>query len=63
MVVRIAFVVLATAFVGVVAYALLWLTMPATDEPLPARPRTVPGTHAPASRWSASGCSLSSRSS
>ena len=37
LVVRIAFVVLASAFVGVVAYALLWLTMPVTDaEPPPA---------------------------
>ena len=35
--VRIAFVVLASAFIGVVAYALLWLTMPVTDaEPPPA---------------------------
>ena len=31
LVVRVAFVVLGTAGIGVVAYALLWLTMPATD--------------------------------
>ncbi len=43
LVVRVAFVVLGSAFVGVVAYALLWLTMPVTDaEPPPAErsPRT-----------------------
>ena len=37
LVVRIAFVVLGSAFIGVLAYALLWLTMPVTDdEPPPA---------------------------
>ncbi len=35
LVVRIAFVVLGTAGIGIVAYALLWMTMPATDAPPP----------------------------
>ena len=40
LIVRVAFVVLATAGIGVVAYVLLWLTMPAaapgTEDPTPA---------------------------
>ncbi len=40
LVVRIAFVVLGSAFVGVVAYALLWLTMPVTDTEPPAADRS-----------------------
>jgi signal transduction histidine kinase len=35
LVVRIAFVVLGSAFIGVLAYALLWLTMPVTDDEPP----------------------------
>ena len=40
MVVRVAFVVLATAGIGIVAYGLLWLTMPVTDALPPEESRT-----------------------
>jgi phage shock protein PspC (stress-responsive transcriptional regulator) len=39
LVVRVAFVVLATAGIGIVAYGLLWLTMPQNDAPPDAGPR------------------------
>jgi signal transduction histidine kinase/phage shock protein PspC (stress-responsive transcriptional regulator) len=49
LVVRIAFVVLATAGIGIVAYGLLWLTMPVTDVPPPdrgGRPERTPRQYA-----------------
>jgi signal transduction histidine kinase/phage shock protein PspC (stress-responsive transcriptional regulator) len=49
MVVRVAFVVLATAGIGIVAYGLLWLTMPVTDALPPEethRPERTPRQYA-----------------
>ena len=41
LIVRVAFVVLSTAFIGIVAYGLLWLTMPVAQ---PGTPEATPPT-------------------
>ena len=53
LIVRVAFVVLATALIGIVAYMLLWLTMPVAAED--ADQQVDPGRRSPSRADSASG--------